>query len=213
MDKPDFAAVFDRTSTLKEDERETEAAVSYDHLSYAFTRGVLSPRITLSPLHRGIGNLYGASVEQLDAGGVPAVGLMRESVDGGRVNTDGPMVSLTDARDRVRVARAMMKVLPDLTYSPRSSKKVGLHKPIKVRTLVDAVCVHGIKLETIAKAHGWGLLGAPSPAQPKPLIVEVPKQQSQKIKAGLTDALDEIYDAWKEMEILLPSWILDLHVR
>lgn len=212
VDKPERAIIYEREASLEDGGGRTKTVEEYNPAGYATVRGILSPKISLTPLQRGVGNLYGMSVEQLEAGGVSGVNMLQDAVDGGKANIDGPMGSIMDVRNRVRVARAMLNVMPDLTYSPRSAKRMGVHKPIKIRTLVDAICIYGMKMETVAKVHGWGVLGLPSEAHPKPPVIEIPKQQSQKIKAGLVDALDGVLDAWEDMGVELPKWIFDVDV-
>lgn len=215
-DKADRAVIYARQMRVDGEGRPKGKFPTFERVSNegasARARGIMSPKIIVTPYQRGIANLYGAAVERIEAGGMSGANMLQDAVDGGKGGSDGMAMALELDRQLVRVARGVLDASPDLSYRPRSSKPIGPHKPIKIRFLFDAVSVYGVKLEAVAKSRGWGITDAPSAAQPTPPVKDVPKQQSQKIKAALIAAIEDVADAWEEHNVPIPGWVGDVDV-
>ncbi|PID35454.1 MAG: hypothetical protein CR958_00085 [Rhodobacterales bacterium] len=180
--------------------------------AFAKARGVTSPKIDLSPTDRAIANLYGASIDQAAASGMVGLNLMRDIVDGGGVVDDVPALREATAKKRVELARAALLSMPEITYRPGTRKRqLGAHLPIKPIVLMDAVCVHGVQLQTVARGHGWGLLREKGHGAGE-VIDTVPTRQKAKIKDGLVCCIEVVADAWVTGGVDLPSWLGNVDV-
>lgn len=157
------------------------------------TRAILSNRLQLSNHLRGIGNLYGASVELLHIG--PSGDFLREVVDGGQVATGGTSPHILEASQRVQIAQAALSSLRVLRHKPNSGFDVGAHRPIRLLDLINLVCVQGADVREVAITNGWFIRKGNSDQ------ISIPKQQSQKLKAALVEGLKAIDDAWAEADI------------
>ena len=170
----------------------------------AGARGVTSPKIVLSPVQRGIANYYGSCVEMLETGGGSG-DFLKEAVDGGRASSDGGLLHMASVRDCVNLSRRVLAEAGTLSYRPRSASEMGSHSPIQIRALVDAVCVYGADLTELARACGWYVV--------RGKVKVVPKQQSQKIKAALSGALDAMGEAWIDEGVDVPRWVGTVEVE
>jgi hypothetical protein len=160
------------------------------------TRAILSSRIHLSNYLRGVGNIYGAYVEEMQAG--PSGDFLREFVDGGKVASGGITPHLLEVSDRVRIARAALAELPPLRHRAKRQPGSGRHEAMTHRQLIDAVCVQGDDLAYVAIEFGWYVR---KPQKDGAGPVCIPKQQSQKLKAGLEAGLEAIEAAWRAASI------------
>lgn len=183
----------------------------------AGARGITSPRITLTNVQRGVANYYGACVERREAG--PSTGgVLREAVDGGNYVGHAPNISSIEARRCIEVTRRTLAEIEPLAYRPRSTAPMGPHLPIAARALIDAVCVYGTDLQDFAKDAGWWI--ERTEARKRKDGTEfthteriIPKQQSQKIKAALTSALDAVGEAWIAEGVYIPRWLGSIDIR
>lgn len=162
-----------------------------EHVAYTKVRPILSSKIQLPDRLRIVGNLYGSSVEILNTGlsgeFLPVV------VDGGKSNIGGPQEYLAEVRRRVRIANEALKELPDIRHrvAPRvvdGVSQVGSHGVIPPYIFVQALCVYGMGVTEIAFRAGWW-----SMRNGRKIL---PKQQGQKLKAALGNALDRVDWAW-----------------
>lgn len=191
IEAPDRAAIYRRSGGKLE-------AVSLE----ALARGVLSPRLALTPARRGVALYYGACAERLSAGNARGQ-TFAERVDGGRAG-DGGALALAHMRWAHEVARDALGAMPPVTFAARSASETGAHLPAPVRVIVDAVCAHGLTLETVARGLGWYVIRDGARV--------VPARQREKIKAGLEAGLDTILDAWSAEGIRLPAWVGTIEV-
>lgn len=162
-----------------------------EHLGYTKVRPILSSKIQLPDQLRIVGNLYGSSVEILQTG--LSGEFMPVVVDGGKTNTSGPQEYLVEVRRRVQIADQALKGLPDIRHrvSPRvldGVSQVGSHGIIPQHIFVQALCVYGMGVTEIAFRAGWWSLRSG--------VKVLPKQQGQKLKAALRDALETVDEAW-----------------
>lgn len=197
--KPDPAAIYERRRGKLEPVSLSAQAV-----------GVTSPKLVLTPMRRGVANYYGACVERVSSGAW-AVGRLRVAVDSGKAGGHGSL-ALVELRRAVVVAQAALRAMPPLSYLPRSSYPIGPHEPIRRTLLVDAVCVYGHELDSVARAFGWFTLRDETRAGEPATVKVIPKQQRQKIKAGLEEALDAITDAWTTEGVRVPAWVGSVEV-
>ncbi len=184
--------------------------------SSAGTRGVTSPKIILTPGQRGVANYYGACMERREAG-TPLGGELREAVDGGPYGSHIPAIGAMEAQHCLDVSWRVLREAAPLVYAPRSSMLVGPHHPIPIRHLVDAVCVYGADIGSVAKRAGWWVEKTLTKTRSDKSKYEVtvqtlPKQQSQKVKAALVDALDAMGEAWIAEEVHIPRWVGTIEV-
>ena len=167
------------------------------------TRALLSNRIQLSGYMRGIGNVYGSSIEEMQMG--LSGEFLPEVVDGGKSSTGGITPHLVAISERVTIAQRALSQLPAIRYRAKATTTAGPHRMISHRQLIDAVCVRGSDMNEIALTFGWFVkdpVGA----------IKVPKQQSQKIKAGLIDGLEAIEQAWTDESIDVSHMIVGLEI-
>jgi|GEM_PF-4000922 len=197
--KPDPAAIYERKGGKLEPVSLSAHAV-----------GVTSPRLALTPLRRGVANYYGACAERV-TGGAGVGGGLQEAVDGGK-GGDGGSLALVDMRRAVTVAQTALRVMPLLTYIPRSSYPTGPHEPIRMQLLVDAVCVYGHELDSVARTFGWFIMREEDRSGVTVAAKVIPKQQRQKVKAALDEALDAVIDAWTSEGVRVPAWVGSVEV-
>lgn len=150
-------------------------------------------------MRRGVANYYGACVERV-TGGAGGGGGLTEAVDGGSL-------ALVDMRRAVTVAQAALRAMTPLTYIPRSSYPTGPHEPIRMQLLVDAVCVYGHELDSVTRVFGWFIEREEDRRGEKVAVKVIPKQQRQKVKAALDEALDAVVDAWTADGVRVPAWV------
>lgn len=194
---------------VKEDPASREAApraLLKEQIAHSVgVRPILSPSIKLSARLRAVGNFYGASVEQ---GQIGLSGeFLPEVVDGGKGATGGISPHLAEIRHRVLVANAALRQLPDITHraAPKmvdGQQVVGPHGTITPHLLVAGVCAYGVTITEIALRAGWWKLARDKDGQG--WRHTLPKQQSQKLKAALENALTAIDDAW--IAIGIDAW-------
>jgi hypothetical protein len=160
------------------------------------TRALLSNRLRINDFLRAVGNVYGASVEEVRIG--LSGEFLPEAVDGGQCASGGPTPHLVAVGQRVRIAEAALAELPSLRHRLKTGDGVGPPSPLPLRSLVDAVCVSGSDLNEVALKFGWYVR---RPQKNGSLKTTIPKQQSQKLKAGLIEGLEAIETAWSEANI------------
>jgi hypothetical protein len=156
------------------------------------TRVLLSGRIRLNDTLRGVGNVYGASAEEIRIG--LSGEFLPEIVDGGQKSAGGITPHLVAVAQRVRFAQAALADLPTIRHRATSQQGAGPHRPLTHRDLIDTVCVEGTELTEIALRYGWYIRGLRKDGTPK---YTIPKQQSQKLKAALVDGLEAIETTWR----------------
>ena len=154
-------------------------------------RQLMSHRLVINDGLRSVGNLYGGSVQMASLG--VGTSFASESVDGGRHATGGVTLHMIEAQEIARIAQTRLATLPMIRHAQRSREEAGPHKIITPRELVDAVCVEGMDIKELAFRSGWWVN-----RNNKTIL---PKQQSQKLKAALISALEEIDDALAEKGI------------
>ncbi len=167
-----------------------------DYGSQVKTRALLSNRIRISDFLRGVGNVYGASVEEVRIG--PSGEFLPEVVDGGQCASGGITPHLVAVGQRVRIAQTALGEMPCLRHRVKSEMGVGPHRTLSYRELIDAVCVKGADLTEVALMFGWYVRRTQKDGTEK---TSIPKQQSQKLKAALVDGLEVIEAAWSEANI------------
>ncbi len=174
----------------------TETGVKDERLTYLDrsndARFLMSARLNVRDELRAVGNLYGGSVQLAEMG--HGNSFAQESVDGGKHGAGGGVTpSLIEARQIADIAQHCMKSLPAIRHRANSRKmKTGAHLNIPARQLVDAICVHGYEITEVAIRFDWWAKRAETG------VTFVPKQQSQKLKAALIDALSAIDEAFQE---------------
>lgn len=173
-----------------------------DYGSQVKTRALLSNRIRMNDFLRGVGNVYGASVEKIRIG--LSGEFLPEVVDGGQCASGGITPHLVAVGQRVRIAQTALGEMPRLRHRVKSEMGVGPHRTLTHRELIDAVCVEGADLTEVALMFGWYIRRTEKDGAEKTLI---PKQQSQKLKAALIDGLEAIEAAWSQADIDI-SWIV-----
>ena len=151
--------------------------------------GVTSPRLALTPLRRGVANYYGACAERV-TGGAGVGGGLQEAVDGGK-GGDGGSLALVDMRRAVTVAQTALRVM---------------------QLLVDAVCVYGHELDSVARTFGWFIMREEDRSGVTVAAKVIPKQQRQKVKAALDEALDAVIDAWTSEGVRVLAWVGSVEV-
>ena len=125
-------------------------------LNYANdTRYIMSARLSIDDGLRTVGNLYGGSVQLAEHG--HAHSFAQEYVDGGRHGSGGGIIpAMTEAREIAGIAQHCVKSLPVLRHRVNSRKfRMGEHRDIRTRQLVDAICVYGFELTEVAMRFGW----------------------------------------------------------
>jgi hypothetical protein len=160
------------------------------------TRALLSNRIKISNYLRGVGNVYGASVEEVRIG--PSGEFLPEVVDGGQYASGGITPHLVALGQRVRIAQTALGEMPRLRHRVKSEVGAGPHRTLTHRELIDAVCVEGADLTEVALMFGWYVRRTQKDSTEK---TSIPKQQSQKLKAALVDGLEVIEAAWSAANI------------
>lgn len=163
----------------------------------ARARPIMSNRIALSDHLRAVGNAYGGWLEECRLG--LSGDSLKEVVDGGQVMSGGISVAQLESRQRVRIARRAMADLPALRHDARQrydeagNTLVGAHEPIARASLVDAICAYGSDITEVALKTGWFVIRDGKP--------HVPKNQAEKLKTALFEALEAISLAWEEAGI------------
>lgn len=159
------------------------------------TRDFMSAKLGIPDTLRSVGNLYGHSVLLAEHGHGNA--FAQETVDGGKHGAGGGVTpSMIEARQIAGIAQHCMKSLPIIRHRTNSRKyKMGPHNNLSARGLIDPVCVYGYQLREVAMRYGWWVENKETKLQ------KVPKQQSQKLKAALVDALEAIDEAFQEFGI------------
>ena len=177
---------------------------------------MLSNRIRISDFLRGVGNVYGAWVEEVRIG--PSGIFLPEVVDGRQYASGGITPHLVAVSQRVRIAQVSLAEMPRLRHrvkaemgaEPEAGKnRPGPHRTLTHRDLIDAVCVKGADLTEVALMFGWYVRRIQKDGAGKPSI---PKQQSQKLKAALVDGLEAIEAAWTEANIDIHRIVSGLEV-
>ena len=167
--------------------RGTQLEQINDYGSPVKTRPILSNRIRIADHLRGIGNLYGAYVEQLTIGGSGE--FLADKVDGGQHGTGGTSPHLVAISQEVKIAQSALRELPLIRHRRKSEISAGPHRALSHRELIDAVCVEGKDIAEVALIFGWYVQ---KPTQ----SITIPKQQSQKLKTALIEGLKAIDTAW-----------------
>lgn len=158
-------------------------------------RFIMSSRLSIDDELRAVGNFYGGSVQLAEMG--HGNSFAQESVDGGKHGAGGGVTpAMIEARQIADIAQRCMKDLPIIRHRVNSKKfKVGEHSKITARQLVDPICVHGFDVTEVAMRFGWWAQRSDTGTR------FIPKQQSQKLKAALVDALEAIDEAFQEFGI------------
>jgi hypothetical protein len=102
-----------------------------------------------------VGREYAALVERVASSGLGCVSLEPDGRGGGSGGGGVQEAVLQDIQ-RLRVMRRRMDT--GLARKVRRERPAGdKRRSILVRVLVDQVCVHGMSLDAVLKAHGWGV--------------------------------------------------------
>lgn len=160
-------------------------------------RFLMSSKLSMRDQLRAVGNLYGGMVQLSELGHGNT--FAQESVDGGKHGAGGGVTpAMIEARQIAGIAQQCMKGLPVIRHRANSRKyRVGSHSPISARQLVDLICVHQFDMKEVAMRFGWWVEVQSKNAK----LQRIPKQQSQKLKAALIDALEAIDEAFQEYGI------------
>jgi hypothetical protein len=95
---------------------------------------------------------YAALVERVNGSGVKCASLEGRAGGGG----GGCGVSEAVARDMARLAVLRRRIGDGLAKDCVRPSKGGMRTAIRVRDLVDRVCIGGATLSDVLAAHGWG---------------------------------------------------------
>nr|WP_296429708.1 hypothetical protein [Roseovarius sp. BRH_c41] len=102
-----------------------------------------------------IGREYAALVERVASSGLGCVSL-ETSGGGGGNGGEGVQAAVFRDIERLRMLRRRMDT--GLARKVRRERPNGdKRRSILVRVLVDQVCVHGMSLDAVLRAHGWGI--------------------------------------------------------
>lgn len=158
-------------------------------------RELMSAQLNIRDSLRTVGNLYGHSVLLADHGHGNA--FAQETVDGGKHGAGGGVTpAMIEARQIADIAQRCMAKLPVIRHRVNSQKfRMGPHEAIPARGLIDPICVYGYQVREVAFRNGWWVENKDTKLR------KVPKQQSQKLKAALIDALEAIDTAFQEFGI------------
>lgn len=171
---------------------------------------ILSPKLLLSPLQRAVGNTYGAYSEAITGSGSSA---LREYVDRSSTGTGGVSERQVQMARMVSEARAALDLQPAAIYTlgkPRGDGRVGPHRPIHLRDLVDRVCIYAWTLDGVGLDRGWTTERRTPSGRIK---VGVPDRQRKAIAEALRIALDAIGDAWQACGYSVPYQMMAVDVR
>ncbi len=178
------------------DDQKTPRYEPVTPLGYANdARFLMSSKLVIRDELRAVGNYYGGSVQLAELGHGNT--FAQEAVDGGKHGAGGGVTpAMIEARQIADVAQRCMKDLPVIRHRANSRKfKMGAHRNILARQLVDAICIHQFEITEVAMRFGWWAQRSDTGTQ------FIPKQQSQKLKAALVDALEAIDEAFQEFGI------------
>lgn len=178
----------------------------------AMTIGILDKRLNLTAQERAIGNCYGAYFQAAHTGG--STEFLREYVDGGGVNGGGYSERQAHIVAMVVEAQAALSKMKAFKYSKpkprkcsgkRKASKPGRYLPIHALQLIDAVCVHGHSIETVAIRFQWFMLEKQTPdqtwAESKLVTQWTPRR---RIIDSVRLGLNHIGDAWDAAGMTVP---------